>query len=410
MDKITFRALRNERASVIISGLILVVVMTLLAGALFDLSLLGSRIFRDSESSVQALYCVEAGGARALAEIVTAPDDPLSWDGELQSLPTPAGDCEYVATYGNTANPKILIATGTLGSVSRTLKWTAMGSGYGIMHGGKFSTFQISGNPNMSGNCAALHTNGDLIISGNPTCSGNVTASGTYQVTGNPTIEGFGSGGLDQKEVPTINLASYITAAKESLPDNQVFQMMSDGQILDGNNVEIAVLADGEIYRGWEYKLGSDPRWIYGDNNEFNGTYYLEGSVVISGNPGSPSIPWNTTVLATGNIEISGTVKMESHMADALLVSGGDIKISGNPEHEYGGILAAHEQIDISGNPKLAGNMVIEDVADSSSDLVTETKISGSPEITYDCALDHGVSTGTLEWKWQECANTECTA
>ena len=62
MDKITFRTLRNERASVIISGLVLVVVMTLLAGALFDLSLLGSRIFKDSESSAQALYCVEAGG------------------------------------------------------------------------------------------------------------------------------------------------------------------------------------------------------------------------------------------------------------------------------------------------------------------------------------------------------------
>ncbi len=408
MAKITFRALRNERASVFVSGLILVAVMTMLAGALFDLSLLGSHMFRDSANTAQALYCVEAGGARALAEIVPAPDDPLSWDGIPQSFPTAAGDCEYVATYANTAIPKNLIATGTVGSVTRTLKWTAKVFGYGIMHGGEFSTFQISGNPNISGNCQSLHTNGNLDIPGNPTFSGSVTASGNYQVSGNPTIGGYSGGGWDQKGVPTVDPTVFLAAAKATLPASQVFQMMSDGRVLDGNNIEIAVLADGETYRGWEYKPGSD--WVYGGNTAFDGTYYIEESVVISGSPGSPTLPWKATIMVTKNIEISGTAIMESHMADALLVSGGDIKIAGNSEHEYGGIIAAHEQIDISGNPSFSGNIVIiEDVVDSISDLVTETKISGEADIAYDCALDPGVSTWPVEWNWEECANAGCT-
>ena len=195
MIKITVRALRNERASVIVSGLVLVAVMTLLAAALFDLSLLGSRMFRDSASTVQALYCVEAGGARALAEIVPAPDDPLSWDGEPQSLPTPTGDCEYVATYANTANPKTLIATGTIGSVSRTLKWTAESSSqYAILTDGDL---QISGNPTIAGTCGNVHANINLTILGNPTIAGDATATGTYSASGNPIIGGYsGSGKL----------------------------------------------------------------------------------------------------------------------------------------------------------------------------------------------------------------------
>ncbi len=409
MAKITFRALRNERASVFLSGLILVAVMTMLGGALFDLSLLGSHMFRDSANTAQALYCVEAGGGRALAEIVPAPDDPLSWDGIPQSFSTPAGDCAYVATYANTANPRTLIATGTVGSVSRTLKWTGKVFAYGIMHGGEFSTFQISGNPIISGSCGNLHTNGDLTISGNPTCSGNVTASGTYQVSGAPTIGGYSGGGWDQKGVPTVDPTLYLAAAKATLPASQVFQMMSDGRVLDGNNMEIAVLAEGETFRGWKYEPGSDARWVYSDNTAFDGTYFLEGSVKISGNPGSPTLPWKATIMTTENIEISGTPKMDSHMADTLMVSGGDIKISGNTEHDYTGIIAAHEQFFISGDPKLGGNIVVEDVADSSSELVTETMISGNPVITYDCELDPGVTTGTVEWNWEECANAGCT-
>jgi len=403
MTKITFRALRNERASVFISGLILVVVMTLLAGALFDLSLLGSRMFQDSASTAQALYCVEAGGARALAEIVPAPDDPLSWDGVPQNLPTPTGNCEYVATYGNTADPKILIATGTLGSVSRTLKWTAESSGVGgiaILIGGDL---QISGNPPIAGTCGNVHANADLSIPGSPTIAGDATASGTYSASGNPIIGGESGGGKPLILLPTIDPFDFLAAAKASLPANEVFQMMSDGQVLDGKDVLITTLGAGEEFRGWVYNRQNKP-WDYGADIAFDGTYYLEGDAVVSGNPGTTTTQWTSTIITTESIEISGEIIIGNHLTDVLLVAGLDIKIGGNPLQRFSGIITAHEQIDVSGNPAINGYFYGEDAA-SSGHLVTENKISGNLDITYNCEF---YPPEGLTWTWGECADPSC--
>lgn len=402
MIKITVRALRNERASVIVSGLVLVAVMTLLAAALFDLSLLGSRMFRDSASTAQALYCVEAGGARALAEIVPAPDDPLSWDGEPQSLPTPTGDCEYVATYANTANPKTLIATGTIGSVSRTLKWTAESSSqYAILIGGNF---EISGNPTVGGECGNVHTNSDLIISGSPIIAGAATATGTYTVTGNPTVGEGIEGGQAPKPVPDIDPAQYLIAAK--VISNVVFQLMSNGQILDGDDALITTVGAGEEFQGWVYNRQNKP-WDYaGSSDPVDGAYYLEGSAKISGNPGNEATPWVTTIIAEGDIEITGNPNMEPRFADALLVAGLDIKIDGNPSlvSLLKGSISVHEQIQIIGNPTIFGNIVAED-ASSTGRLVRDSIIEGNPSITPNCASN---STGGLTWKWGECADPSC--
>ena len=48
-----------------------------------------------------------------------------------------------------------------------------------------------------------------------------------------------------------------------------------------------------------------------------------------------------------------------------------------------GGIIAAHEQISISGNPELVGFAIAENAA-ADDDFVKDTFISGEPILTYD--------------------------
>lgn len=204
-------------------------------------------------------------------------------------------------------------------------------------------------------------------------------------------------------------LARRGYAPTSTLPASQIFQLRSNGQILDGNDVEITVLGVEEIFRGWGYEPADDFQWHYGGDSEFDGTYYLEGDAAVSGNPGSPTTPWMTTIIATGNIEISGAPNLSPHLTDTLLVAGLDIGISGDPGHSINGIIAAHEQININGNPTIVGNIVAEDTP-STSDFVTQSTISGEATITYDCQLNPGVGAWQVGvWIWRECRDTTCS-
>ncbi len=405
--------LKDTKGSVLVAGLVLVLVMTILGLALFDLGLLESRLIQGDATSVQAFYCAEAGGARAFAKLGPAPDNPLSWDGTPQSLVTSLGSCEYVADYANATDPITLAVTGTIGGVSRTVKWSGQpfSATEAFVSGGSFS---ISGNPSITGQCGSVYATEDLSISGNPTIAEDATASGNYDSSGNPIIGGESGGGAPLQRLLIIDPVDFLDAAKLSLPANEVFQMMSDGRVLNGNNVEIAVLVGGEVFSGWEYKPGSDPQWVHGNDTGFDGTYYLEGGITVSGSPGTPATPWMVTIIATGNIEISGNPNLANHLVDTLLVAGLDIKINGTPQQSFVGIIAAHEQIDMSGNPVISGFIYGEN-ASSISGMATQNILSGNPDITYDCGLEIGQIAGASCWpqavcrKWEECQNPECT-
>ncbi len=69
-----------------------------------------------------------------------------------------------------------------------------------------------------------------------------------------------------------------------------------------------------------------------------------------------------------------------------MFMSGTDIKINGNANQVYNGIIAAAEQIDVSGNPVLEGVLI---AADESSDshLIDSNSISGTMMLTYNGGL-----------------------
>ncbi len=123
--------LRHESGSVFVGALMLVLVMTLVGASLFHLGLVETRLIEGDKVSAQTIYCAEAGIARALAEIIPAPDEPLSWavgqtPTPVQTLPTPVGNCEYFASDENIDFPRKLRVTARIGSLSQqTIEVTA---------------------------------------------------------------------------------------------------------------------------------------------------------------------------------------------------------------------------------------------------------------------------------------------
>ena len=119
-----------------------------------------------------------------------------------------------------------------------------------------------------------------------------------------------------------------------------------------------------------------------------SGVYCVYGNVVVSGNPG----PIDMTILATGSVKFSGNPRISSAHPDGILImSGGDVSISGNPEggtFAYDGLIYAHSQCEISGNPLLNAQLLCNDEPETAGadNFATENKISGNPTITYDCS------------------------
>ena len=138
----------------------------------------------------------------------------------------------------------------------------------------------------------------------------------------------------------------------------------------------------------------------------FGAVIWVYGQVTISGNPGksgsinycnsagcSATLPgglWPVSFIAYSDVQISGQANLgPANPAQDfyyLLVSARDIMLNGNPQEDSAaclatacnttthtdiearsGIYAAHEQIQLSGNPNIFGFMLAEDALDCST-------------------------------------------
>ena len=93
------------------------------------------------------------------------------------------------------------------------------------------------------------------------------------------------------------------------------------------------------------------------------------------------------TVLASGSIEIAGDTRLRhAHPDGLLLVAAGDLRLAGAPHADqiFEGILAAREQIRISGSPEILGCVVAQDACDKHR-LNGENAVVGSPTFISVC-------------------------
>ena len=274
---------------------------------------------------------------------------------------------------------------------------------YAILAGGDLD---ISGNANVgTGLNGAVHANGDLEISGSPSITGSATSSGEYDSHGNAFGTADSGGGRPSADVPDVD-------------PRQIYEQYSgDASItwydlcVDASGAGVVktpsaapcggtAVGDGSAL-GWNYVSG---KWKMNSSTPANAVYYVyRASVELTGNAGSTTQPWHSTVITegspssvtlpcaqqlNGDIEVAGNIVGQGLLQQLVYVAGRDLKVRGTPAQEFEGLLAAHEQIEITANPTLVGAAVAEDACDSAGSPVSVTSISGNMSLSYDGTLD----------------------
>ena len=242
----------------------------------------------------------------------------------------------------------------------------------------------INGNPTIVGSQGAVHANADLGISGNPSIATTATASESYSVSGSPDIGGFSGGGYPLQSIPPVAAIDHKAVADYILTSSGVVTTQAGTPTCDASDDNDACK---DLY-GWTF---DDPGWKIGANNGTDGTFYVEGPATVSGNPGSAAHPLALTIIAEGSIEISGNPHLTPETPELMFVTDGDLKINGflrMPLAEEG-LMLVHEQLMISGNSTLSGQLIVEDAEDNSS-LVDKNTISGNPLISYNGTISAG--------------------
>jgi hypothetical protein len=254
---------------------------------------------------------------------------------------------------------------------------------------------KIGGNPKITGPCGGLHANDTMEVSGNPIVDGPVTASDTVEVSGCKIKDSNGKCVTPLHHQPPVDIPELTMSDMCTNPDR--FVLRSDGFIERYSLGVVAETRDARSDPEWGWKRSSDSpvKWDMSGNTGTDGTYCVEGNAYISGNPGTDSDPWSTSIFATGAVEFSGNPKVVANdPSEALVVAEGDISFSGNAssgQENYEGLIYAGSQCKISGNPRLHGQVLCKDNPDppGSDDIVSTSDlsgdVSGNPEITFSC-------------------------
>lgn len=257
---------------------------------------------------------------------------------------------------------------------------------------------RISGNTDITGDAASVHSNQDLDMNGSAIdIDHNATSSGTYSTTGSPDVGGVAGGGRPPMPFAPIRAADYLSHAD--------FVLNSDGRLTDRATGLTLCNAAGapnacQVVYGWTY---DGPGWsVNGNaNNYMPGTYYVQGPVTMGGSPGGNNLAtaWQVSIIAEGSIDISGSPDVKTDDPDLLLVTDGDLKISGNfTQWGAEAQILIHEQFDIGGNVTLVGRITAED-GGNASNLVTSNRVHGSVTINYDAT---GGGSGFNISAWRE--------
>lgn len=431
----------GDRGMVLVVALLLLVVLALLGGALLGLSLNEHELARLQEEGAQALYLADAGIERARAELnrrLDAAPSKTDFDAELGAADgylfgsnsgavalTVGGHA--VGTYrvhltdnedggGPTDDRDKIVWATAEGTVTRrghpvrrrvqALLGPSPPGAFLMGCAGGPGSLALGGGALVDGSRGSIHSNCNIAVSGTPSVGRNLTATGT--ITGSPTVGGTIAGGAPAIPVPSINPATYRPLADyafKEFPAGSATCPAGCAKIYAGDGVtEVFDATAGGIWpaaaAGWRYSgtPGVSGTWWYeggGVPPEVQGkTFYFAqaggagpgetGNAKVSGSPGSAADNWRTTLVAEGHIDVSGNPTMRAHSQNLLFVAGTDVAIAGTTAATWslGGIVAAHEQVALSGNPKIVGFVVAENAA-SGDPFVGATAIGGNARITY---------------------------
>ena len=236
-------------------------------------------------------------------------------------------------------------------------------------------SIDIGGSVEVSGQNGGVHANGDITHQGNSfNIAKNMTATGTIEPgaednVGEDVIEGE----------PAVDVPELMSKWAD-LKTHVDYFLGTDGLI---RNVEAgaplcASVAACETAFGWHWVGGGE--WTLSTTPPA-GTYYLYGIARTSGSPG----PVTISILAEGDIDLAGSPDFQPNAEpgfDTLFATQGDLEISGNLDSPIiEGVVRVLGQLKITGNPTIAGQILVENEAVGT--LATANEISGNTTITY---------------------------
>ena len=256
----------------------------------------------------------------------------------------------------------------------------------------------IDGNGGITGTGGSVHSNANLTLDGNTSIAVDATASGTYSASGNAVVGGTTGGGQSTMTVPSVRAIDHRPKADFILTAGGTLTTPGGAVICDSLGSKHACQ---DIGYGWEYEgPESNEGWELDHNNAtmVPGTYYVEGRAGIKGNQGSLLNPLQVTVIAEGDIDVEGNTHLAPHYPGLLFVTDGDLAATDNFHADtVEGQMLVHEQVDLTGNVTLAGQVLVEDAANASS-LVTANSITGNTSLDYTGAGGSS-SFGVTAWR-----------
>jgi cytoskeletal protein CcmA (bactofilin family) len=406
MMKYYLNHLQNESGVALVTGLVIMVLLTAIGTYAIHMTEIDETIAGNLKTSKQAFYVAEAGLQHAKTFLNQHKSD---WSTYATPEPQTLISATLLATMGTYTvtiqdaggGARRLRSTGTTANkasavIENLVRLGPFTPGDALTVGGHLT---VQGNPTVAGAHGGVHANGNLSISGSALISGNATATGTYSASGSPVIGGTAAGSQSSVTIPTVDPTAFYGV--------QDFRLAADGNVYNNSNVA-QPMSHGE-WNGWSYTNG---KWTLNSQTTINATLYIQGDVGISGSPGSANTPWIATVVATGSIEVTGNPIVRPPTAtdpdglfrsgteNLLFVAGKDLKINGNPHQSFQGILAAHEQVSVSGNATLTGFIIAEDAAQAGTQ-VTADIISGNMLLTYDGNLNNPFPGDVQVMSWE---------
>jgi hypothetical protein len=395
-----FKSIRKDTGFVLVSALILLTCLSLIVVTVTFRNTGNEVMAANQRDSVRAMTIAESGIEAGFAlirrdyvklrqfvvdDLAPYGGSPLlaeSIAGGAYSLTVPVINPDYVviSSLGDTTGAERHI------EVVLEIDGNAT-SRYAILTEDDINALQ--GDPEFTGPFANIHSNSDILIEGSPDVSGTVSATGTVTIHGNPSI-GAEISGAARVDIPHVYPPAYR--------DYATIVFTPDCIVEQADGTAITDLSNGGTWNGWTCEVGE--RWVMSGNvpgELYEAFYYVEGNISLEGNPNGI---WYGTFVAEGYISVSGTADYRpwgskagnntgDHSAnEVLFLAGNDLMVVGTPAQDLNGILAAHMEVHLSGNPTVAGSIVAENglhgagqevtTGQAVVDLVVENEFEGS--------------------------------
>ncbi len=402
----------DERGTLFITAaVLLVVILALLAGVGTQWATQDMKRTGDYAKTRRAFYIAETGVQQAVnffnydstgnspGAATNGFDDELdgsNWPSSLASFTYNSGTVTVSLTDNddNDADLQedvdhtvVLTATGSRDDVTSTIEAVIHRPTYkapsAIITNGNLGG---NGSFTVQGSLGSIHSNSNFDQSG---LSGSTTQGAT--ASGSCTGAQCVSSGVAKEDIPVIDPADYKSHAQ--------YLLRSDGKIEDKTTSTVYMKHAG----CWKLDgvpadpCSGDP--VFGDVTQTggglwkvqgsvapDGMYYVEGDFASTSTPD----PWTVTILADGYIDFGGNADLVNYnggpsedIDNLFLIAGTDLEFSGNPSNTIQGVMAAGEQIDISGTVTLEGYVVASDTADVENLVSPNSTISGSITVTY---------------------------